>query len=91
MINPSAAELFVSIFPSFKAGIANAIFSASNEEKNYIYKKIDISNIELLEKTSANNFFITPIKNNYCLFWRELDARFWRLKTIPTLKEINKL
>ena len=38
MINPSAAELFVSIFHSFKAGIAYAI-SSFKDEDIYIYKK----------------------------------------------------
>ena len=38
-INPSAAVLFVSIFHSFAAGIANAISSFKWMKNNIIYEK----------------------------------------------------
>ena len=38
-VNPCAAELFISIFYSFKAGIANAISSFKWQFFFYIYEK----------------------------------------------------
>ena len=46
-INPFAAELFVSIFHSFEAGIANAISSFKWWKIVRIYDKIGFSNIEV--------------------------------------------
>ena len=42
-INPCTAELFVGIFHSFEAGIANSISSFKWHKNRYIYEKIEIS------------------------------------------------
>ena len=68
-LSPCPAELFVSIFHSFEAGIANAISSFKWKKNNIVYEKIFISQIELLDELPQDMWQILVV---FYLVWKRI-------------------